>query len=217
MLPSIPCQLCQPIMSLCHNVCRHCQMSGEVGKNLFWLRTTALEGTGDVGESELPEFHEEPYVVSALLDLQGSHFCHLPKLSSSLQAPLEGVSRISVHIMMNPPVLYSGHQRRRSRRKLRGLGRRTQESHCEDPKWLPFSNLPRQGKCGLSQAQERPRNSEACFFASVYQLSLLQSFPNDMSKSPGQQLAAWFGRIPFSFPMFYDFFFCCFSKSSFTS
>lgn len=151
-------------MSLCHNVCRHCQMSGEVGKNLFWLRTTALEGTGDVGESELPEFHEEPYVVSALLDLQGSHFCHLPKLSSSLQAPLEGVSRISVHIMMNPPVLYSGHQRRRSGRKLRGLGRRTQESHCEDPKWLSFSNLPRQGKCGLSQAQERPRNSEACFF-----------------------------------------------------
>lgn len=28
-----------------------------------------------------------------------------------------------------------------------------------------------------------------------------------MSKSPGLQLAAWFGRIPFSFPMFYGSFF----------
>lgn len=86
-------------------------MSREVGKNLFRLRTTALEGIGDVGESELPEFCEEPYVIATLLDLQGSHFCQLPKLSSSLQAPLQGVSRISGHIMMNPPVLYSGYQR----------------------------------------------------------------------------------------------------------
>lgn len=36
-----------------------------------------------------------------------------------------------------------------------------------------------------------------------------------MSKSPRWQLAAWFGRIPFSFPMFYDFFFLLLFKEHF--
>lgn len=33
-----------------------------------------------------------------------------------------------------------------------------------------------------------------------------------MRKSSGWQLAAWFGRIPFSFPMFYDFFILLFKE-----
>lgn len=40
-------------------------------QNLFWLRAASLEGIGDVGESEWPGFYEEPYVIWALLDLQG--------------------------------------------------------------------------------------------------------------------------------------------------
>lgn len=75
------------------------------------------------------------------------------------------------------------------------------------------SDTPRQGWCVLSQAQEGPGVPEPGVFASVCS-PLPGSFPNDTSKPLGQQLVAWFGRVPFEFAVFYVFF--SFSRIIFT-
>lgn len=179
------------------------------------LRTTDSEGIRDVGEWMAGVLWRTVYNQGAFSSAS-SDFCWLPEVSSSVQAPLEGVCPI----LMNPPMFYTWALEKTKCMEIWGIpdwAQGTRRAMVGTKHGFPF-NIPRQGQGGLSQTQERPRISEAHVFTSAYyQLSLWQSFPNGMSKSLGQQLVAWFGRIPFSFPRFYDFFSFHFSKSIFTS
>lgn len=178
-------------------------------KNLSLLRTTSLKGIEDASKSERPGFPEEPFVTRAILVLQGSYMCQLPELAAQSGPHWKAPGSQATFQWTLPCSVFWIPERVKGGGSLRPGQRRAW--------WGPnLAFSPRQRQRDLFQAQKRTSISGACVFASTYyQLSLQQSFPNGMSKSPGRQLAAWFGRIPFSFPMFYGFFFWRFSKSLF--
>lgn len=112
---------------------------------------------------------------------------------------------MSGRILANPPVLCI-----RSIREdeVGGTpGPRAAESPGEDQTCVSSQHPQAGAVWPLSSPGEEQALRGMCVASTYHQLSLEQSFPNGMSKPPGPQLAAWFGRIPFSFPMFYGSFF----------
>ena len=93
---------------------------------------------------------------------------------AAVQAPLEGVSRISGRILMDPPVLcILGIREDEGGGREHGAWVQELRKVMVRPKPGFPPQVPRQGQRGLSEAQERTRTSDVCVFASTYdQLSL---------------------------------------------
>lgn len=83
-----------------------------------------------------------------------------------MKPPLEGISRISGHIFMNPPVLcFLSIGEDEGEGNLRDWAEGLKRAMVRTKKWLPFQHPKTRT---TSQVRERPETSEACMFASTY-------------------------------------------------